>query len=42
MEIDIVVKEGELLSSWWTEELDEILEALGVPPDDVNRNPYCG
>jgi len=38
----IISHEGEVFSPWWTREVDVVLEALGVPRDDPNRNPWCG
>jgi len=42
-EIHIIVdKEGRLICEWWTPELDELLELLGVPKEHWSRNPWCG
>ena len=38
----VVSPQGEVFSPWWTEAVDEVLAALGVPQDDPNRNPWCG
>jgi hypothetical protein len=40
-----ITADGAAATWWWTEEVDEILSALGPPApgfEGVNSNPWCG